>query len=146
MKRLLTTTIAALIAAGASGVVLAEKPVKDLSVTPATSTTATDTTADDAYIHGQEVSQAAQAQQQLDPKPDLPPGHAVREVAHTQRDFMQFDADKNGTLSRVELNADTVLTTNFGTLDENGDGLLARAEFNGHLELGQTDDDLEDEE
>lgn len=146
MKRLLSTTIAALIAAGASGIALADKPVKDQSVTPATSTTATDTTTDDAYIHGQEVSQAARAQQQLDPKSDLPPGHAVREVAHTQRDYMQLDADKDGTLSRVELNTDTELTTNFGTLDENGDGLLSRAEFNGHLELGQADDDLEDEE
>ena len=146
MNRLLSTTIAALIAAGASGAALADKPVKDQSVTPATSTTATDTTADDAYVHGQAVSQAAQEQQQLDPKPALPPGEAVREVAHTQRDFMQFDADKNGTLSRAELNADTELTTHFGTLDEDGDGILSRAEFNGHLELGQSDDDMEDEE
>ena len=147
MNRLLSTTIAALIAAGASGVALAEKPVKDTSVTPATPTTATDTTADDSYNHGDAVSQAAKdAQMDRTAPPASPPGQAVREVAQTQGDFMQFDADKNGTLSREELAAETDLTTNFGTLDTDGDGILSRTEFNGSLELGDADDDMEDEE
>lgn len=145
MNRLLSTTIAALIAAGASGAALADKPVKDTSVTPATPVTATDTTADDAYNHGQAVSQAAkEAQTDRTSPPETPPGHAVREVAQTQGDFMQLDADKNGTLSRAELSAETELTTNFGTLDTDGDGILSRTEFNGSLELA--DEDMEEEE
>ena len=146
MNRLLSTTIAALIAAGASGAALADKPVKDTSVTPATPTTATDTTADDAYTHGDAVSQAAKEMQtDRTSPPETPPGHAVRELAQTQGDFMQFDADKNGTLSREELAAETELTTNFGTLDKDGDGILSRTEFNGSVELTDADDELEDE-
>ena len=146
MNRLLSTTIAALIAAGASGAALADKPVKDQSVTPATPTTATEPAPTDTYNHGQAVSQAAQeAQMDRTSPPSNPPGEAVREVAHTQRDFMQFDADKNGTLSREELASETELTTNFGTLDADGDGILSRTEFNSSLELAD-EDDLEEEE
>jgi hypothetical protein len=144
MNRVLSTTIAALFAAGASGVALAEKPVQDQSVNPASaSTTATDTTTDDTYTHGETVRQAAQdARTQTDQNR----GELVREAAHTQRDFMKFDTDNNGSLSTAELSADTELTSNFSTLDENGDGILSRAEFDGHLQLGDTDDTVEDEE
>lgn len=146
MNRVLSTTIAALFAAGVSGAALAEKPVQDQSVNPAsasTTATQTPTQTDETYNHGQAVSQAAQdAREQTDQNR----GELVREAAHTQRDFMKFDADKNGTLSTAELAADTELTTNFATLDENGDGILSRAEFDGHLQLGDTDDTVEDEE
>lgn len=144
MNRILSTSIAALFAAGVSGAALAEKPVQDQSVNPASaSTTATDTTADDTYNHGQAVNQAAQdARLQTEQNR----GELVREAAHTQRDFMKFDADKNGTLSTAELASDTELTANFSTLDENGDGILSRAEFDGHLQLGDAEDTVEDEE
>lgn len=145
MNRVLSTSIAALFAAGVSGAALAEKPVQDQSVNPASaSTTATDTTPqDDTYTHGQAVQQAAQdARTQTEQNR----GELVSEAAHTQRDFMKFDADKNGTLSTAELAADTELTANFSTLDENGDGILSRAEFDGHLQLGDTDETVEDEE
>jgi hypothetical protein len=146
MNRVLSTTIAALFAAGVSGAALAEKPVQDQSVNPASApTTATQTPpADDTYTHGQTVREAAQAART---QTDQNRGAMVSQAAHTQRDFMQFDTDKNGSLSSAELASDSELTANFSTLDENGDGMLSRSEFDGHLQLGQSDDDtVEDEE
>ena len=142
MNRILSTTIAALIAAGASGAALADKPAQDQSVTPASPTpTATQTPpTDQAYNHGNAVCQAAEAARAQD---EVNRGALVREAAHTQRDFMQFDADQNGTLSSAELAGDADLTSNFSALDKDGDGIISRTEFDGHLAL-DTDDGDED--
>ena len=141
MKKVLSTTIAALFAVGLSGAALAEKPVQDQSVTPASDTTTATDTQTDPINHGQTVREAAQNQDQL------PADTTVSDVAHLNRDFKKFDADKSGSLSLAELNSDAELSANFSTLDENGDGMLSDAEFNGHLQLGQSDDDVvEDEE
>jgi hypothetical protein len=150
MKRVLTTTIAALLAAGASSVAFAQTTSPTPSTpttqpTPATPPTDTSTTAQDN--HGSTVREAAQ--HDTTGKPSTPPGQDVRETAHLQRDFMKLDADKNGSLSQTELSSDVELTGNFSTLDENGDGILSRDEFNGHLDLDadtDIDDTVEDEE
>lgn len=141
MNRILTTSIAALLA-GATGLAFAESPKSNpasqtdpAATTTQTPPTDTDTTANDPYVHGQAVREQAQSGEG---------GQATAEVAHTQRDFMKFDSDKNGTLSRAELTNDTLLTAEFGTLDEDGDGILSRSEFNASVDLDDEDADVDD--
>lgn len=122
-NRLLGTTIAGLFAVGAAGAAFAESPMQDQSVNPASAaTTPTDTVPTDTMDRGALASTPL-------------------------RDFTTFDADANGSLTTAELASDTELASNFNALDDNGDGMLSQAEFDGHLQLGQSDDDtVEDEE
>jgi hypothetical protein len=142
MNRILSLSIAALLS-GATGLAFAESPKANpasqnnpaSTTTTTTPPTDTDTTANDPYVHGQAVREQAQSGEG---------GQATAEVAHTQRDFMKFDSDKNGTLSRAELTNDTLLTAEFGTLDEDGDGILSRSEFNASVDLDDEDADVDD--
>lgn len=97
--------------------------------------------------HGETVREAAQ--RDALGKPMDPPGQTVRDTAHLQGDFMQLDADRNGTISRAELQSDVDLVTHFGTLDADGNGELSRVEFNSQTSLVSEPDEeeeVEDEE
>lgn len=152
------TLLATALSFGLAFVATAQTPTPTPTPAPTPTPTPTDPVAPTEIPknHGQTVREAAQAQQDLRDatgKPITPPGQTVRTTAQLQGDFMQLDGDKNGSLSRTELNAEADLLTNFDTLDSDSNGEISRTEFNASVNLAgtgddgsDTDDEVEDEE
>ena len=104
--------------------------------------TTTSTTADDGYVHGETVREAAQ--RDATGQPLSPPGATVSQTARTQGEFMQLDTDKDGTLSADELSADAELNARIDELDADGDGVISRTEYNTSLaNVDDMDDDFD---
>lgn len=105
------------------------------------------TTQSESATHGPAVSGFARGQADVRTTPPAsPPGHSVSQVARSQGNWMQLDADGDGTLSDAEIAADAQLAADLDTYDSDGDGQLTRAEFDAYVLANvETDVAVEDD-